>query len=81
MQKIFYRLQEIPDIKGMFMPGSRLPIYGSSAIIDQNIKLCLLTLSVSGEEQVLANNKKFIQQGGIFKSIFSRNPLALTVWD
>ena len=76
---IEFVVDDNPYKKGMFMPGSRLPIDGSSAIIDQNIKLCLLTLSVSGEEQVLANNKKFIERGGIFKSIFPRNPIALTV--
>ncbi len=76
---IEFVVDDNPHKKGMFMPGSRLPICGSKFIVEQNVKLCLLTLSPESEEKVLANNKAFLDQGGIFKSIFPSNSQALRV--
>lgn len=76
---IEFIVDDNPHKNGMFMPGSHLPIRGSSAILEKDIKLCLLTLAVASEEKVLANNREFISKGGMFKSIFPRNPNALTV--
>lgn len=76
---IEFIVDDNPHKNGMFMPGSHLPIRGSSAILEEDIKLCLLTLAVASEEKVLANSQEFINKGGIFKSIFPRNPNALAV--
>nr|BAF47163.1 hypothetical protein [Zehria sp. KO68DGA] len=63
--------------QGLFMPGSRLPIYPSTALLDQDIKLCLLSLSPDSETKVVQKNQKFIEKGGIFASIFPASQLAL----
>lgn len=68
-----------PHKKGMYMPGSLLPILGSNAILERDIKLCLLTLSPASEENVLKKNHEFVTRGGLFKSIFPANPQALYV--
>jgi hypothetical protein len=76
---IEFAVDDNPNKKGMFMPGSRLPIYNSSALKEQGIKLCLLTLSVASEAKVLEKNQEFITRGGLFKSIFPANPQAIGV--
>jgi hypothetical protein len=63
--------------KGLFMPGSQLPILGSQALADQGITLCLLTLNPMGEDKVVARNSAFVQNGGRFASIFPASRLAL----
>jgi hypothetical protein len=63
-------LDDHPRKKGMFMPGSRLPVCGSAALLEQNIKLCLTSLSAESEAKVKAKQKAFLQEGGQFKSIF-----------
>ena len=73
---IEFAVDDNPHKKGMFMPGVRLPIRGSKDLIEQGIKLCLLTLSVANEEIVLKKNQEFVDRGGIFKSIFPRNARA-----
>lgn len=76
---IEFAVDDNPHKNGMFMPGVHLPIRGSKDLLVQDIKLCLLTLSVVSEEIVLERNQDFIKKGGIFKSIFPGNPKALTV--
>lgn len=56
--------------KGLFMPGSRLPIVGSAALLEKEIALCLLNMSPESEQKVVAKNKAFVDRGGRFVSIF-----------
>jgi len=56
--------------RGLFVPGCRLPIMNSSALLDKNIKYCLTSLSPESEEKVIAKNQKYLSGGGIFTSIF-----------
>lgn len=63
--------------KGLFMPGSALPILGSEALLGKKIKLCLLSLNPRVEEKVVQRNQEFINQGGVFLSIFSSSKYAL----
>ena len=68
-----------PNKRGLFMPGSRLPILGSEALLDEDIKLCLLTVAPPVESRVVANNESFVQRGGEFSSIFPASKMALKV--
>ncbi len=68
-----------PHMQGLFMPGSRLPIFGSKMVYEQNIKLCVLTLSATTEEKVIRNNQKFLEKGGRFLSVFSGSKWAMGV--
>lgn len=74
---IDFLLDDHPHKGGMFMPGSKLPILPSTALEDESVKFCLLSLSQESEQKVIANNKKFIDRGGQFSSIFSTSKNAL----
>ena len=66
-----------PHKRGLFMPGSALPIRGSAALIEEDIKLCLLGLSPQSEDNVVANNNRFVERGGSFASIFATSARSL----
>lgn len=68
-----------PNMRGLFMPGSRLPIFESKIIYDENIKLCILTLSETSEGKVIRNNKRFLEKGGTFLSVFPGSKLVMEV--
>ena len=81
----FFNLKEFVDLvidddpnkKGWFMPGSALPILGSEALIGKKIELCLLSLNPRNEEKVVMKNQEFINQDGVFLSIFPSSKYAL----
>ncbi len=68
---IEFVVDDDPNKKGLYMPGSKLPIYGSDALINNEISLCLLSLSPDSEKKVIANNQQYLSGGGEFRSIFS----------
>jgi len=76
---IEFVVDDNPCMRGLFMPGSKLPIFESKMVYEKDIKLCILTLSAPSEEKVVKNNQKFLEQGGEFISIFSGSPRAKEV--
>jgi len=63
--------------RGLFLPGSGLPIVGAEALISEDIKLCLLSVHPQAEDRVIENNQSFTENGGAFASMFPRSKLAL----
>ena len=74
---ISFFVDDNPHKAGLFMPGSHLPIYASSRLIEKDIRMCLLGLSPEAEEKVLENNSYFTQKKGKFYSIFPLSEYAL----
>jgi hypothetical protein len=66
-----------PHKRGLFMPGSRLPIYGTHTLLERDIKLCLLSVAAEIEERVISKNQAFVVAGGTFASIFPASKHAL----
>ena len=70
-EHIEFVVDDDPKKQGLLMPGSQLPISGSSILMKENIKLCLMGLSPESEEKVILGNQTFRDRGGVFASIFS----------
>jgi hypothetical protein len=70
-------IDDNPNKRGLYMPGSKLPIVGSDALLDRGITLCLLSLNPIGQEKVIAKNAAFVQRGGEFASIFPSSARAV----
>ena len=77
---VFINIHEISDSikcviddnihkQGMFMPGSQLPIISSSALLEEDLKLSVLSLNPEIEKKVVEKNRTFIERGGDFLSI------------
>ncbi len=60
-----------PNKKDLFMPGSKLPIVDSKNLLIHKINLCVSTLGKESEIKVFKKNQHYLDQGGIFLSIFS----------
>lgn len=70
-------LDDHPKKKGLFMPGSRLPILPSSTLLEKNVALCLLSLKAETEQVVLKKHPYFVEKRGAFATIFPAGELSL----
>lgn len=62
--------------QGLTMPGSRVPIVGSSLLLNDGIDICLLSLNPASEQNVLSKYHAFKERGGQFYSIFPLSQIA-----
>ncbi|MGA2140287.1 MAG: methyltransferase domain-containing protein [Verrucomicrobiia bacterium] len=74
---IDFVVDDHPRKCGLRMPGSRLPIVNSGALIRENVRLCLTSLGFESEMKVVQRHRDFVGQGGTFASIFPVNPETL----
>ena len=65
---------DTPQKQNLFLPGARLPILPSGEMVARGIKTCLFALSINNENNVVARNQAFLEQGGTFYSIFAASP-------
>jgi hypothetical protein len=57
--------------QGLYLPGTSLLIRPSEFLKNENISLCILSLSVEYEDRIVNNNQQFVDKGGVFLSAFS----------
>jgi hypothetical protein len=74
---IEFVVDDDPNKQGLLMPGSRLGIVGSVALVDAGITLCLLGINPASEPAVIKRNPGFLDKGGRFASILPASSLAL----
>lgn len=67
---IDFVVDDHPKKQGLLMPGSKLPILGSAALLERDVKVCLLSLSPDSEAKVVQKNQEYLTRGGVFASIF-----------
>lgn len=68
-----------PKKQGLFLPGSKLPIRPSAALLSENVRLCLLGLSPESEAAVIAKQRAFVERGGRFVSVHPTSQCAETL--
>lgn len=61
---------DTPEKQGRYLPGTDLEIVPSAELVGQDIATCLLALSITNEDKVIARNQGFVDGGGRFLSIF-----------
>jgi hypothetical protein len=67
---IEFVVDDNPHKKGLYMPGSKIPIVSSENLYNSSVSLCLLSLSPAHEEKIISRHKDFMQRGGRIRSIF-----------
>ena len=80
---INFFIDDNPDKKGLYMPGSKLEILDSSILkgpADCCIDTVLLSINPRNEDKCIENNKHFINGGGKFYSIFKNSSIPLPVF-
>ncbi len=74
---ISFVVDDNPHKQGLFMAGSGIPIFPSTALVTEKVRLCLFSLSPELEDKVMDKNQAYLQQGGQFASIFPASKRAL----
>jgi len=74
---IDFVIDDNPNKKGLYMPGSCLPICGSDLLVSGEVDLCLLGLRPEAEPKIIERNKAFLDGGGTFASIFPTSKIRL----
>ena len=64
-------VDDTPQKQGLYLPGARLPILPSKALLDRNIKLCLFAVSPNSEDRIEDLNNEFTSRGGEFGSVLA----------
>jgi hypothetical protein len=64
-------IDDNPNKQKLLMPGSRIPIVGSTLLNDESITTCLLALNPESEQKIVCMNEPFLRKGGRFLSIFA----------
>lgn len=70
-------IDDNPNKQGTYLPGSCLPVVGSSILRNGQIDFCLLALNPDREAAIIASQTQFTANGGTFYSIFRCSPIAL----
>jgi hypothetical protein len=65
---------DTPQKQNLYLPGARLLILPSGEMVARGVKTCLFALSINNENNVVARNQAFLDQGGTFYSIFAASP-------
>lgn len=76
---INFIVDDTPQKQGLFLSGSKLPIVSPSELVNDKIYLCLLALSINIEERIINRHTQFIENGGIFKSIFRESSRSIFI--
>lgn len=75
-----FAVDDQPEKQGLFLPGSRLEIRPSAALIEDGIQVCLLAVNSENEERVIQRNQSFVDRGGPFLSLHPPSSRLIEPW-
>lgn len=78
--QLAFAVDDQSEKHGLFMPGSRLPVLPSEALVEESIDLCLLAVNAENEDAVIARHRAFVERGGEFVSIHPPSPRLPEFW-
>jgi hypothetical protein len=62
---------DTPQKQNLFLPGARLPILPSAALVERGVKLCLFAVSPNSEDRIADKNAAYVAGGGRFASLLA----------
>jgi hypothetical protein len=68
---IDFVVDDTPQKQGLFLPGARIPILPSDALVSRGVKLCLLAVSPNSEDRIIDRCATFVEAGGRFHSVLA----------
>jgi len=74
---VSFVVDDAPEKQGLFLPGSKLPIRPASALLDNKIGLCLLSVNHQAESRLMKRLETFTRSGGSFRSIYRNSSLSV----
>lgn len=75
-----FAVDDQPEKQGKFMPGARLAVRPSKALLQEDVGLCLLAVNAENEEKVIARHAEFVRRGGRFVSVHPPSPRLPAFW-
>jgi cupin fold WbuC family metalloprotein len=78
--KMAYVIDDDPNKKGLFMPGTDLEIVDSSILKNPSIQTCLLSINPRNLGGFFSKFEKYTTDGGQFYSIFKNSAVPLPVF-
>ncbi len=76
--RLAFAVDDQPQKQGKFMPGSRLAVRPSDALLQQDVGLCLLAVN---KEKVIARHGEYLRRRGRFVSMHSPSPRLPAYWN
>ena len=76
---IEFVIDDNPYKHGMRFPISNLEIFDSRSLYNKKVGLCLLGLNPQNQPQIIKKHNPFIENGGIFASIFPGSNIDLAL--
>lgn len=76
---ISFVVDDNPHKQSLLMPGSRLPIKPSSALLEEDVALCLLAVSHGSEEKIIPRLGEFVDRGGTVGSLLPASSHAVDI--
>ena len=67
---IYCVIDDNENKKGSIMPTGKLKIVSSNSLYEDSINVCLLGLNPQNHRNIILKHNEYVQQGGIFASIF-----------
>ncbi|MFA5905565.1 MAG: class I SAM-dependent methyltransferase [Desulfobacula sp.] len=77
---IDFIVDDQPEKQNSFLPGARLPIFGSEKLLSEHADICLLAVNAENNEKIVKKHKDYIDNGGEFIPILPGSNSLPSFW-